>query len=74
MNEENNASAGRTWCVMHFCRNAWAFDIAMIEESLVLLPVTVLEAVIGIFAGYRLGLKENRRIPEQERLYLPVLM
>ena len=36
-------------------------DTAMIEESLVLLPVTVLEAVIGIFAGYRLGLKENRR-------------
>ena len=36
-------------------------DTAMIEESLVLFPVTVLEAVIGIFAGYRLGLKENRR-------------
>ena len=35
--------------------------LAMIEESLVLFPVTVLEAVIGIFAGYRLGLKENRR-------------
>ena len=34
-------------------------DTAMIEESLVLF--TVLEAVIGIFAGYRLGLKENRR-------------
>ena len=29
-------------------------DTAMIEESLVLFPVTVLEAVIGIFAGYRL--------------------
>lgn len=32
-----------------------------IEWKKTTLPVTVLEAVIGIFAGYRLGLKENRR-------------
>lgn len=36
-------------------------DTAMIEESLILFPVTILEAIVGIFAGYRLGLKENSR-------------
>ena len=36
-------------------------DTAMIEESLVLFPVTIIESVIGIFAGYRLGMNENRR-------------
>lgn len=60
--EENNASSHGDKCGCILCRNGARFlDTAMIEESLVLLPVTVLEAVIGIFAGYRLGLKENRR-------------
>ena len=36
-------------------------DTAMIEESLILFPVTVIETVIGVYAGYRLGLRENRR-------------
>ncbi len=49
-------------------------DTAMIEESLVLFPVTVLEAVIGIFAGYRLGLKETdvHTGSGEHSFYLPV--
>ena len=62
---ENNASCAEVTSVDKFllCRNGtWiSWSSAMIEESLVLFPVTVLEAVIGIVAGYRLGLKENRR-------------
>lgn len=36
-------------------------DTAMIEESLVLFPVTIIELVVGIFAGYRLGMHEKSR-------------
>lgn len=35
-------------------------DTATIIQAVVLFPVTVAEVVVGVFVGYRLGLKHNR--------------